>query len=180
MNTEKKTRGNEILIAIIGLIGVLATAGFSNWDKIFPDSDVIEAKTGYRPTDNFETELRHFFNVSGTRQAVDNMQKQVALNYKMQLSSEYPEDSEVIHKIMDVALEEAITLDEMLIKMMPVYKNHFTLQELQELNRFYSTEAMQNMIKKMPLLTQESAPLQVELFQNFQKRYFERLEEVLD
>lgn len=181
MSTKKKTKGNEVLIAVIGLIGVLVTAGLSNWDKIFPDSNVIEAKySGYRPTDNYETELRHFINVSGTRLALDNMQKQLVHNFKMQLSAQYPEDSEEIKKVMDIALEEAITLDEMILKMIPVYKNHFTLQEIQELNKFYSTETMQNMIKKLPLLAQEAAPIQVELFTSFQKRYVERLEKEID
>ena len=179
MSTE--TKHKEVLIAIIGLIGILVTAGLSNWDKIFPESNVIEAKySGYRPTDNYETELRHYFNVSGTRLALDNMQKQLAQNFKMQLSAEYPEDSEEIKKIMDIALEEALTFDEILTKLIPVYKNHFTLLELQELNKFYSTETMQNMIKKLPLLTQEAAPLQVELFTKFQKRYIERLKKELD
>ncbi|WP_424946109.1 DUF2059 domain-containing protein [Candidatus Spongiihabitans sp.] len=108
------------------------------------------------------------------------MQKQLAQNFKLQLSTKYPEDSEEIKKVMDIALEEAITLDEMLYKMIPIYKNHFTVQELQELNKFYSTEIMQNMIKKMPLLTQEVAPLQVEFFTNFQKRYTDRLKVELD
>ena len=76
MSTETK-KGNEVLIAIIGLIGNLVTAGLSNWDKIFPENNVIEAQhSGYRPTDNYETELRHYFNVSGTRLVLDNMQKQ--------------------------------------------------------------------------------------------------------
>jgi len=106
------------------------------------------------------------------------MQKQLAQNFKMQLSKQYPKDSEKIKKIIDVALEEeAITLDEIIPKMLPVYKNHFTLQELQKLNKFYSTETMQNMIKKMPLLTKEAAPLQTELLTNFQKRYIKRLKE---
>ncbi|WDE03357.1 DUF2059 domain-containing protein [Thalassomonas viridans] len=181
MNTDKRAKGNEILIALIGLMGVLVTAGFSNWDKIFPDNSVIQAKySGYRPTDNFETELRHYFNVSGARQAIDNMQKQLAQNMTIQLSAKFPEDSEEIKKLMEIALEEAVTLDEVLVKMIPVYRNHFTLQELQELNKFYSTEIMQNMTKKMPLLVQEAAPHQVELMANFQKRFSKRAEKILE
>jgi len=179
LSTKTRNKGNEILIGVIGLICVLVTAGFSNWDKIFSESNVIQAKySGYSPTDHFETELRHYFNVSGLKNTFDIMQKQLAQNFKMQLSKQYPKDSEKIKKIINVALEEeAITLDEIIPKMLPVYKNHFTLQELQKLNKFYSTETMQNMIKIMPLLTKEAAPLQTELLTNFQKRYIKRLKE---
>ncbi|WP_156957684.1 hypothetical protein [Synechococcus sp. KORDI-52] len=91
MSTEKKTKGNEVLIAIIGLTGVLTPAGLSSWDKIYPKSNVIKAEyLGYRPTGNFETELRHYFNVSGARQAHDNTQKHLVQNFKMRPISQYP------------------------------------------------------------------------------------------
>lgn len=181
MNSETKTKRNEVLLAIIGLIGILATAVFSNWDKIFPEENIVQAKySGYMPTDNYETELRHFFNVSGTRQAIDTMQKQLVQNFKLQLSAENPDDSEKIQIIMGIALEESITLDEIIPSMLPTYKNHIDLKELQELNKFYSTKIMQDMNKKMPLLAQEAAPIQVKLFNKFQERFFKRVKTELD
>ena len=71
--TERKpSKRGEIIIAIIGLVGVLVTGILSNWDKVFPKQNLVQATySGYRPTGNFETELRYYFDVSGTRQALD-------------------------------------------------------------------------------------------------------------
>lgn len=174
-----KSKKNEITIAIIGLIGILITGVLSNWDKIRPDPEVIQViSPGYRATGNFETELRVYFEVSGVRATMENMQQQLANSLKMKLIAQNPENVEKIDAKINILLEEAITLDEAIKKLLPVYRKYFTIQELEELNRFYSTEIMQNMINKMPLLTQEMAPLQVELFQDFERRLKTRLEEI--
>ena len=98
----------------------------------------------------------------------------------MTLTSQYPEEAEKIDVIMNTALKESIKLDDVIKVLLPVYRKHFTIEEIQELNRFSSTEIMQNMLKKMPLVTQEAAPLQVELFQDFQKRFQARIEEIIE
>lgn len=178
---KSRSKKTEITIAIIGLLGILATAVFSNWDKIFSEQKVIRVSyTDYRATGNFETELRYFFEVSGTRANIENMVQQLANNYKMALIAEHPENAEEIDAIMSAALEVSIRLDEIIKKLLPVYRKHYTIEEIQELNKFYSTEIIQNMIKKMPLLIQEIAPLQVELLQDYQSRLSARLNEVLD
>ncbi len=175
-----KSRKNEITIAIIGLLGVLVTATFSNWDKIFPNqNEIIVEYSGYQATENFETELRHYFNVSGSRSAIENMQEQMMINLRMNLIRESPDKAEEINLILDTALDEAITVDEVIKKLLPVYRNHFTIEELQELNKFYSTEIMQNLVRKTPTLMREAAPIQVELLQDFQSRYYDKLNEIL-
>jgi len=40
MTTEKSKNNTQIIVAIIGLFGVLLTAVFSNWDKFFPNDTV--------------------------------------------------------------------------------------------------------------------------------------------
>ena len=177
---QLRSKKNEVMIAILGLIGIVVTGGFSNWDKIFPDEEVMQVRfSGYRATGNFETELRYYFEVSGVRATMENTQQQLVNNFKITLTSQYPEEAENIDAIMNASLEEAITIDEVIKKLLPVYRKYYTIEEIQELNRFYSTEIMQNMLKKMPLLTQESAPLQVELYQNFQERFKARVEEII-
>jgi hypothetical protein len=176
---RSKSRRTEITIAIIGLLGILATAVFSNWDKIF--SKVIqESYTGYRPTDNFETELRYYFDVSGVRATAEIMQQQLISEYKMVLITESPESAEKIDAIMSTVLEESPTLDEVIKKYMPVYRKYFTIEEIQRLNKFYSTETMQNLVKKLPLLTQEIVPLEIELTQDYLSRLGAKLDEFLD
>lgn len=178
---QPKSKKNEVMIAIIGLIGIVVTGVFSNWDRMFPDEDVMQVRfSGYRATGNFETELRYYFEVSGARATIENMQQQLVNSFKMTLTSQYPEEAEKIDVIMNTALKESIKLDDVIKVLLPVYRKHFTIEEIQELNRFSSTEIMQNMLKKMPLVTQEAAPLQVELFQDFQKRFQARIEEIIE
>ena len=177
---QSKSRKNEIIIAVIGLLGILVTATFSNWDKIFPNPNEFRANySGYRATGNFETEYRYFFEVSGTRLAIESMQQHLTNALRMNLITENPDNALVINVIMDASVKEAITIDEVIKKFLPIYRKHFTIEELQELNKFYSTEIMQNMIRKTPVLTQEAAPLQAELLQDFQSRFMARVEKDL-
>lgn len=96
----QRSRRNEIVIAIIGLVGALVTGFLSNWDKVFPKQNTFQATySGYRPTGDFETELRYYFEVSGTRAALESTQRQLVQNAKISLLSEYPKDAEQINKI---------------------------------------------------------------------------------
>lgn len=177
--SQSRTRKSEITIAVIGLLGVIVTAVLSNWDKISPDQGVVRAAyVGYRPTDNFETELRHYMNVSGTRTITEDMQKQTMNSLKMQLVSEYPDEADEISAILKIAMTEAPKIDDLIKDLLPIYQKHFTIKEIQELNMFYSTEIMQNMTKKLPLLAQDAAPIQVKHITEFQERLYNRLIEL--
>jgi hypothetical protein len=161
----------DIFIAIIGLVGGVVTAVVSNWDKLFGKGETIQAKTTYRPTGEFETELRYFLDVSGARKASDSQTRQLIQVEKMNELMKNPENAKEINKLFDVITKEAIRFDDVIIALLPVYQKHFTLAELQELNKFYSTETMQNMIVKLPLIAQDAAPIQVKLISD----YYERL-----
>ena len=161
----------DILIAIIGLVGGVVTAVVSNWDKLFGKGETIQAKTTYRPTGKFETELRYFFDVSGLREASDFQTQQLLQIEKTNELMKNPEDAKEIIKRFDVITKEAIKFDDVIRALLPVYQKHFSLAELQELNKFYSTKTMQNMIAKQPLIVQDAAPIQVKLISD----YYERL-----
>lgn len=183
MNASSKDkpglRRNEIAIAIIGLTGVLATAVFSNWDKMFPPESVIEARySGYRPTGNFETELRYFYEVSGTRATVDYMMDELMGAMKTQFISQYPADAKEIDAVMKVVAEETASIDSIISESVPIYRKHFTIEQIQELNKFYSTEIMQDMINKMPLVVKDFAPIQMKLMQDTQNRVISRMREI--
>lgn len=170
----QRSRRGEIVIAVIGLAGVLVTGFLSNWDKVFPKENVVQATyAGYRPTGNFETELRYYFEVSGSRAMMESMQQQLIQNVKVDLLSKNPEDAEEINKILGAVVKEAVKFEDGIMELLPVYQKHFALNEIQELNKFYSTDVMQGMVKKMPLLTQDAAPIQVKLLND----YFQRLDE---
>ena len=171
-------KSSEVVIATLGLFGVIITGTLSNWDKLF--GTVVEAKySGYRPTGNFETELRYYFEVAGVRQTMESMQAQLLGNIKADLLSKNPDDAAEIASIVEAAEKEAPKLDDILRDFVPVYQKHFSLQEIQELNKFYSTEIMQGLVKKMPLLTQDAAPIQVKMMNEFMKRFQSRLQDRL-
>jgi hypothetical protein len=97
-----QSRKPEILVAIIGLMGVLITALISNVDKIFPKGQVVTATyTGYRPTGNFETELRCLMEVNGTRNNMISMQKNFENSIKMNMIQQYPQDAKNINKYIE-------------------------------------------------------------------------------
>lgn len=69
---QPRSRKYEIIIAIIGLVEVITAGLISNWDKIFAGGQISQRPdSGYRPTNNFETDLRYYFEVSGTRAAIE-------------------------------------------------------------------------------------------------------------
>lgn len=63
MTEKRKTTGAEVTIAVIGLIGVLATAIFSNWDKIFkpePANVSVEKQAASRNVEKAQQKTDQF------------------------------------------------------------------------------------------------------------------------
>jgi hypothetical protein len=177
---HKSSKRNEVIIATIGLFGVLITGTLSNWDKLFPKENLMQATySGYRPTGNLETEFRYYIEVSGLRQGLELMQKQLLSNAEAQAITENPSDAEEIRKVFSIIGKEAIKLDDVIREMLPVYEKYFSLAELQELNKFYSTEIMQGLMKKSPLIAQDAAPIQVNMVREYYQRVESRIREEL-
>jgi hypothetical protein len=177
MSQPTNLKRSEIIIATIGLIGVLITGVLSNWDKINGNKIVIEEYTGYNMTNNFETEMRYYFEVSGTRKNIETMQNQILNNLKIEMHEDSPEDAKetkAVIKLQKELLKEL--LDKTIRVMIPIYEKHFTIAEIQNLNKFYSTKTMQTMLKKMPLLIQESTIISQEL----QFEYYEKMEDEIE
>jgi hypothetical protein len=165
---------NEIIVAAIGLIGVVTTALLSNWDKLF--RKVVQAPySGYIPTKNFETELRVFFEISGTRKLLEAQQEQLLQNIRASLLIEQPGEAENINKHVDAVRDEAIKYEEVVKAILPVYQKYYNIGDIQELNKFYSTDIMQNMAAKGPLIAQDLAPIQNKMFGDYLKRLNKRL-----
>ncbi|WP_421858767.1 DUF2059 domain-containing protein [Oricola sp.] len=172
---------NEILIAIIGVFGVLFTAILSNWDKIFPRKDVVKATfRDYRPTNDFETELRYYLDVSATRKSFEILTQKMTAAQKEAALKAHPGEANEIAAISEIILEESIKFDDLIEAVLPIYRKHFSIEELQELNKFYSTEVMQHMTKKMPLVISEVAPLHLELMNRYEARIDEKIDQVMN
>ena len=177
--SAKSRKSSKTLIAALGLICASATTAL-----VAPNithANVVQVKyTGYKPTGVFETELRYFYEVSGVRSYLESMEKQLLEQFKKTLLSQYPDDTKLVNKVIDVLAEESLSLDDVIKAYMPVYKKYYTIEELQELNKFYSTDLMQSMVKKNPPIAQELAPIQMELLQDYTKQLKRRLTQALE
>ena len=139
-------KNSEIIIATIGVIGTLGAATLSNLDKILPGRGVVQAAySGYEPTGDFETELRYYYDVSGARRAIQSMTDNVLGGLEAQIKTRYPNDTETLSKVFQIAKEETPTIDKVIDLSLPIYKKYFTVTEIQELNKFYSTRPMRDM-----------------------------------
>ena len=165
----------EIVIAVIGLFGVLTTAFLSNWDKLFPKQNTVQAEySGYRPTGNFETELRYYFEVSGSRAGMETQQQQYLQAARNNLIEQNPKDAEEINRLIEDVSKETPKVEDIIKLFVPIYQKHMTIAEIQELNKFYSTDVMQRMVQKMPLIAQDAAQIQAKLLSEQQQRFRDR------
>ena len=169
----------ELFITLIGLVGMVLTGVFSNWEEISADTITVEYEN-YIPTGKFETELRYYFDITGLRESLEELQnlsiEQLKYSIKATMTEEdYADISKEIDDIFNVAKEEAITFEEMIEAYLPVYENNYTIKELQHLNRFFSSEIMRNFIKKDSLVLQQSIQINNKLIQEFLNRYIGRL-----
>src|SRR5687768_14976479 len=170
-----KPSRSEIVIAVIGLFGVLTTAFLSNWDKLFPKQNTVHAEySGYRPTGNFETELRYFFEVSGLRVVMETQEQQLLQNTRNNLIAQNPKDAEEINRLIEDVSKDAPKTEDIIKLFVPIYQKHLTIAEIQELNKFYSTDVMQRMAQKLPLIAQDGAQIQAKLLTDMQQRFRDR------
>ncbi len=98
---------------------------------------------------------------------MESFQAQLLEAFRQELVDEDPEAEDDIDALIDIITEEAPQFDEVLELMLPIYKRHYTVEEIQELNRFYSTAPMQNMVRKDSVINAELAPLIVRLQQDY-------------
>ena len=177
---KSSAKSREVTIAVIGLVGVLTTALLSNWDKIFATDGVVKAAySGYRPTGEFETELRYFIEVVGFRKLVESTQRELSRRSRLELLLAHPEEARSINAYFDLVDQEGLKFEDVFQEVLPVYQRHFTVGGIQELNKFYSTEIMQDMVRKTPLLAQELMPIQSKMINAYSQRIQERFSAVL-
>jgi hypothetical protein len=101
---------------------------------------------------------------------IESMARQLLQGLMMQTIQRYPEDAAEITEVFQTIAKELVTVDDVIRKLLPVYQRHYSIEQIQELNRFYSTEIMQQMVAKNQALTVEAAPLQLELINENQER----------
>ena len=170
---------NQITIALIGLIGVLLTAVISNVDKLSivfsGKSTLVTGYSGYKPSGDFATEFKYLFNITGLETTLDSMEQQWISSSRMQDLTQHPEDKDQINAIYDAVSKEMPTVGEIEERFLPIYQKYYTVKEIQELNKFFSTETMQDYVKKAPLVMQDATPIMLQMQSEIANRIAARL-----
>lgn len=144
---ENASYRNEIVIALIGLAGIIFTAVISNYDKLFNDPASTANSFPYEKIDDLDMQLRFFIEVSGFRSSMDELKRVSAEKYKLRHNA----SDAVINCIQD----NQIQTEQMIELFVKVHKNHITLQQVKELNRLYSSESMKSYTKSSPLIVRD-------------------------
>ena len=171
---------SKVLVAIIGASGLVVGGVVTNIHEIprvISGGKAVTAEyEGYAPTGDFETELRYFMEVSGTRAMSEGLVSKLAEQMKFILISQFPGRREMIENAMKNALEESVTFDDSIKLVLPIYQKHYSVPEMQALNRFYSTKLMRGMVKKNEAISSELAPKVAELIQNSMEKSEDKID----
>ena len=154
----KPTRLRDTVIAGLFVVAApsLATV-ISNWDKLF--GNTIELVYERKPTDNFDTEARYFFDISGIRATLETMLKKSTGNALKQMECTFSElpasDPSLWNEVNKAVQGEKITADEIITVLVPVYRKHVSLEEMQELNKLYSSGVLEIISGRLPAITED-------------------------
>lgn len=140
---RKMATRNEIIIAVIGLVSVISTGVFSNWDKLFSPSS--SATNSAVLSDDFNVQVRYFIETSGFRNAMEALEKQRAERYRL----EFKADKDTV----DCMLDMSIPTNQLVDIAVDAFRKHFTLEEIKELNRINAMPAMVSAASKQAAIS---------------------------
>ncbi len=147
---------------------------------LFPNTPVGTVQTsyvGYQPTGDFVQEFRYFIEITGARQNMKIMVDGVMDAMEEQLKKDFPGDVQAIAAMSQIVRAEMPKLDAIVDRLLPFYRKYYTVSQIQELNRLYSTPLMREMIRNSLILTGEATPVIMQMMQEFQDRASQRIKE---
>ncbi|MFW5708275.1 MAG: DUF2059 domain-containing protein [Bacteroidota bacterium] len=106
---------------------------------------------GQAETDEYRKTLKRFFEVSGSQETYQTAIEQMFMMYRQQYSEVDEQAWNALEK--EFAKTSLNDLTEMLV---PVYSKYMTIEDLQELIRFYETPVGRKFAQNTPLIMQES------------------------
>ncbi len=152
-----QSSGLTLALALIPMIGGISIALIGNWDKIF-HTTVTASYDGYHTSGDFDTEMRYFLEITGQRAAYDQNVRlgfDVMMNQINQAGGVPPDK---LAKIREIALKSVPPYDEIVTQLIPIWRSHFSLDQIQELNKFYSTPLMRKLVAEQPAIGKELKP----------------------
>ena len=121
----------------------------------------------------FKAALKNMFEVSGSEESYKMVIKQMVTMFKTQFSDVPEEHWNNLEKEFLQA-----SLDDLVDMLVPVYKRHLTLDDLQKIIEFYHTPTGKKYAEKKPLITQESMQVGqqwgIKVGQDFENRIKEK------
>jgi hypothetical protein len=146
--------GSEVTVAAIGALATVFAAVIPNWGSIFLGHKYVrESYVGYTPTGDFDKELRVFYELSGFRETFKTEMQSVLGTMREQYEQLLPAQTEAIDFVLDSVAKAGsydLLYDQVIDSTIPVAREYFTTAQLQELNKLYSTQIMQAMVKAQP------------------------------
>ena len=73
-------------------------------------------------------------------------------------------------RLVEWMRENSLSYDQVVSDLIPIWKKHMTLEQVQELNKFYSTPVMREMVRDMPYVTAEFGPILQQHMVDMQER----------
>ncbi|AZF01812.1 hypothetical protein C4J95_4381 [Pseudomonas orientalis] len=134
---------SEIIIAVIGLVGVIVTALASNWDKI--SSVGNNSSNSPITSDDINVQLRYYVDSTGLRTSMESLEKTRAERYRLQ----YKADPDTVNCMLDMGLQSSQLID----IAVNALKGHFTLEEIKELNHINASPFMKRVAEKQPAIS---------------------------
>lgn len=129
-------------------------------------SNISFSQTG----DNYKDAVLKLFKVSHTEQTYNNVVKQMLSMFKQQQTNATSEFwNEVEKEMFDKSFNEITDM------LLPVYKKYLTIEDLNELIKFYESPIGQKFADTNPLIAQESMKIGQEWGLNIGKKIVEKL-----
>ncbi|PCH62411.1 MAG: hypothetical protein COC19_02945 [SAR86 cluster bacterium] len=152
ISQPEKSGRREIYIALIGVLGMCVTGFFSNLDKVFPEENVVTSVySGYQPSSDAKTEVAYLLHITGAEAQMKQQQQQLFEIQKKQFSELLEGDPEILDKMYAIIDDELPKFNDKIFDVtLDIQSQHFTIQEIQELNKFYSTPIMKEYIRRQP------------------------------
>lgn len=128
--------------------------------KFIATSIIIIVATQFTSAQSIDDDIMRYFRVSGTEAAMDQSMEMMFDQFQQMGMPLPPAIRETIRRNMNTA--------ELLREMVPIYRRHFTHNEIRELIRFHESPIGRKMAQVTPAITQESMAVTMRLGERLQ------------
>jgi hypothetical protein len=143
--------------------GQSKNAGVSQAQPTAPAEKSDDAKSDKKIEPAKEAAIRHFFEAQGTRTAMQETLEGMTGNMRGMLTSSLPpgEYREKLIELFIVKFKSKVNMDDLMEMLIPVYDKYYTIEDLQEIEKFYRTPTGKKVIASMPKVIVETQGISI-------------------